>query len=70
MGHYLRSIWNPDKDADDILEETSDILGWDTRLSEVGYSHDDDGIFGKYTDYLAHRVDLTLFTELHFALPN
>ena len=67
MGHYLRSVWNPDKDVDDILDETSDILGWDTRLSEVGYSHNDDGIFCKYTDYLATRVDLSLFTELHFA---
>lgn len=63
----LRSVWVQQWKASEILADTGRLLGWDPRLSWVGYSFDDEGIPVKYDEFLRHSgVALDSFTEYHF----
>ena len=48
----LRAAWVQDWGADSILGNTAKLLGWDQRLSCVGYTLDDEGLGIKYDEYL------------------
>jgi hypothetical protein len=56
-------------DTYDILDATAALFGWHPDLLWVGYSHDIEGIFQRYDEYLRAieaEFDLEAFTELHF----
>jgi hypothetical protein len=63
----LRSAWVQEWKASEILADTGRLLGWDPRLSWVGYSFDDEGVPLKYDEFLRHsEVALDTFSEYHF----
>lgn len=62
----LRSFWVQEWGADRILSQTMTLFGMNPLFYDVGYTHDDEGVPMKYTEYLAGKINQSVFNELHF----
>jgi hypothetical protein len=62
----LRSVWVQEWGADEILFQTMNLFGMNPLFYYVGYTHDDEGLPMKYTDYLEGKLNQSVFDELHF----
>ena len=68
LSSRLTEAWIQDWVADEIVEKTARYLGWDSHLSQVGYTIDYDGIPNEFDGHYAldGDVDLTGIQKLHF----
>lgn len=63
----LRAAWVQEWRADEILDSTARLMGWNPDLARVGYTLDDEGIGIRCDEHLIDEdVDLGRFGEFHF----